>query len=223
MGYVKWLGHAAFEAVLGGVRMLFDPWLSGNPAAAVSPESIEPVDLIFVTHDHGDHLGDAVELARRMDATLVSIYEVAQYASSRGAGKVVGMNIGGVAEVEGVQVVMTPALHSSSRGAPAGFIVSAGGESVYHAGDTGFFSDISAYAELYPVDVALLPIGGVYTMDPRQAARFAALVKPRIAVPMHYDTFPAIRQDPDLFKRFVKELDVGIEVAILKPGEKLDF
>ncbi|RLE82773.1 MAG: metal-dependent hydrolase [Thermoprotei archaeon] len=221
--YVKWLGHAAFELMLDGKRILIDPWIRGNPKAAVKLEDIEDVDIILVTHDHGDHLGDSIEIAEKFDAKLISVYEIAVYASNQGVRNAIGMNVGGDIEVDGLKIVMTPSLHSSERGCPVGFIIVGSKNTVYHAGDTGFFSDIKYYAEVYPIDVALVPIGGVYTMNPVMAARFVALFKPRIAVPMHYGTFDVIEKDPKEFKDQVERKEPTIRVIILGIGDKLEL
>lgn len=223
MDYVKWLGHAAFELSLDSKRILVDPWLTGNPLACCSPRDLEKADIILVTHDHGDHLGDAIEIAKRFDSTLVAIYEIAVHAQQKGVKRTIGTNIGGYVEVEGLKIVVTPALHSSERGVPVGFIVIGSKHSIYHAGDTGFFSDIKYYAEVYPIEVALVPIGGTFTMDPILAAKFVSIFKPKIVVPMHYNTFPPIRQNPEEFKKAVEKYSPETKVIILKPGEKFEL
>ncbi len=223
MGSIRWLGHAAFEVVLDGVRVLIDPWIRGNPACPASLSEISECDLVLVTHDHGDHLGDAYEVAKRTGATLVAIYELAQEASRRGVPSAVGMNVGGTVEVKGLRVLMVPAHHSSSLGQPVGFFVMGREGTVYHAGDTGIVHDVALYAELHPVDVALVPIGSVYTMGPEEAAYFVSLIKPKVAVPMHYNTFPAIKQDPKVFERLVKKRAPGVRVVVLRPGQSWEF
>ena len=214
---VRYLGHSAFQ-LIGSKNVLIDPFLSGNPIAA---ELNGKPDLILVTHAHGDHLGDAVELSRRFNAPIVCMYDIAQHL--RGV-NVYGMNYG-PARIEGLDVIMVPAWHSSSMngqeiGNPVGFIVKMDGKTVYHAGDTFVFGDMALFRELYgPIDVALLPIGGYFTMGPREAAKAVELLRPKIVVPMHYNTFPPIRQDPEEFKRLVGD---RARVEILKPGEDLD-
>ncbi len=214
---VRYLGHSAFQ-LIGSKNVLIDPFLSGNPMAA---ELNGKPDLILVTHAHGDHLGDAVDLSRRFNAPIVCMYDIAQHL--RGV-NVYGMNYG-PARIEGLDVIMVPAWHSSSMngqeiGNPVGFIVKMDGKTVYHAGDTFVFGDMALFRELYgPIDVALLPIGGYFTMGPREAAKAVELLRPKIVVPMHYNTFPPIRQDPEEFKRLVGD---RARVEILKPGEDLD-
>jgi L-ascorbate metabolism protein UlaG (beta-lactamase superfamily) len=220
---VKFLGHAAF-LIEGSKKILIDPFLSGNPKAAVKPEEVE-ADLILVTHAHGDHIGDAVEIARRTGAKIVAMYDVANYISQQaGDVETVGMNYGPT-EIDGVFIVQVPAWHSSSDGVhsignASGFIVKLDGKTIYHAGDTFVFGDMALFDELYgPIDVALLPIGGHFTMGPREAAKAVELLKPRKVVPMHYNTWPPIAQDPEEFKKLVGE---KAEVVILQPGEELE-
>lgn len=199
---------------------MVDPFISQNPVCPVSIYDVEKADVILVTHEHNDHLGDGVELAKKFDAYFVSIYEITTKASYMGVKKVMGMNIGGTANVEGLEVTMVPAFHS---GFPVGYIIKHGGVSIYHAGDTGLFSDLKLIGELYKPDVALLPIGGHFTMGPREAALAASWVKPKVVIPMHYNTFALIKQDPDAFAKLVKERDQGIEVKVLRPGEALTY
>ena len=221
---VRFLGHAAF-LIEGSKRILIDPFLSGNPQAAVRPEELE-ADLILVTHAHGDHIGDAVEIARRTGAKIVAMYDIANYLveSERGI-TTIGMNYGPT-EIEGVGIIQVPAWHSSSDGKysignASGFIVKLDGRTIYHAGDTFVFSDMALFSELYgPIDVALLPIGGHFTMGPREAAKAVELLRPRKVVPMHYNTWPPIAKDPEEFKRLVGDKS---EVVILKPGEELEL
>jgi len=221
--YLRFLGHAAFEVMLGGARLLIDPFLTGNPLAAASPRDFDQLDGVLVTHDHGDHLGDAVDICRRTGAPAVAIYDLAVHLQGQGVKEVVGLNIGGTAEVAGVRVTLVEALHSSERGHPTGFILRRGEHSIYHAGDTQVFSDMQLYRRLYHPTVALLPISGYYTMGPEEAALAVELLQPRIAVPMHYDTFPVIRQDPNRFAKLVKEAAPDVQVAILKPGDSLNL
>ena len=220
---VKFLGHAAF-LIEGSKKILIDPFLSGNPQAAVKPEEVE-ADLILVTHAHGDHIGDAVEIAKRTGAKIVAMYDIANYISEQGNVEVIGMNYGPT-EIDGVGIVQVPAWHSSSDGKygignPCGYIVKLDGKTIYHAGDTFVFLDMGLFSELYgPIDLALLPIGGHFTMGPREAAKAVELLKPKKVVPMHYNTWPPISADPEEFKKLVGD---RAEVIILKPGEELEL
>ncbi len=214
---LRYLGHSAFQ-IIGSKNIIIDPFLNGNPLAA--PPKGDP-DLILVTHAHGDHLGDAVDLSRKHGAPVICMYDIAQHLKGV---ETYGMNYG-PAKIEGVDIVMVPAWHSSSMngqeiGNPAGYIVKMDGKTIYHAGDTFVFGDMALFSELYgPIDVALLPIGGYFTMGPREAAKAVELLKPRIAIPMHYNTFPPIRQDPEEFRRLVGD---RAEVRILRPGDETE-
>jgi len=221
---IRFLGHAAFE-VAGSKRILIDPFLTGNPQAAAKPEELN-ADLILVTHAHGDHIGDAVEIAKRTGAKIVAMFDVANYLVENNDGiTTIGMNYGPT-EIDGVGIVQVPAWHSSSDGKysignASGYIVKLDGKTIYHAGDTFVFSDMALFSELYgPIDVALLPIGGHFTMGPREAAKAVELLKPGKVVPMHYNTWPPISADPEEFQGLVGD---GAEVYILKPGEVLEL
>ncbi len=218
---ITWLGHAAFELSYKGLSILIDPWLT-NPLSPKKPEEVKP-DYIVVTHDHDDHLGEAITISKRTGAPVVATYELANYIESNG-GKGIGMNIGGPAVLkEDVKVYLTPAFHSSSKGSPTGAVIKLGDFSVYHAGDTGLFGDMKLIGEVYSPDVAMLPIGGFFTMDPEQAAVAVQLIAPRYAVPMHYNTFDLIKQDPKVFSDKVKKLRPSTEVLILEPGKPVEL
>lgn len=221
MARLMWLGHAAFLLESAGKTILFDPWLT-NPKSPMRPGDLKKADIVLVTHDHSDHLGEAVEICRRTGATFVSVYELSTHVSRQGV-KTVGMNIGGTVDIAGIKVTMVPALHSCERGTPVGFVLDTGEVKVYHAGDTGLFGDMALIGELYSPDVALLPIGSVFTMSPREAAKAVELLKPKIAIPMHYGTFPLIEQDPEEFRRLVAERAPGVKVVVAKPGEWIEL
>ena len=222
---ITWLGHAAF-LLEGSKKVLIDPFLNGNPMAPVKPDELD-VDYILVTHGHGDHLGDAVEISKRCKAPIVCIYELSVLLSRKGA-ETIGMNIGGTAKLEGVEITMVKAVHSAdvveneiiSAGGPVGFVVNMDGVSVYHAGDTDVFMDMQLIGELYRPKVALLPIGDFYTMGIKGALKAIELIKPEIVIPMHYNTFPPIKQNPEEFKEKAEKL--GVKVVILKPGESFE-
>lgn len=220
---VKFLGHAAF-LIEGSKKILIDPFLTGNPKAAAKPEELE-ADLILVTHAHGDHIGDAIEIAKRTGAKIVAMYDIANYISEQGNVEVVGMNYGPT-EIDGVGIVQVPAWHSSSDGKysignACGYIIELDGVKIYHAGDTFVFKDMELFAELYgPIDVALLPIGGHFTMGVKEAAKAVEFLKPKKVVPMHYNTWPPIAADPEEFKRLVGD---RAEVIVLEPGETLEL
>ena len=223
---ITWLGHAAF-LIEGRDRILIDPFLLGNPKASVTPEEVD-CDIICVTHGHGDHLGDAVAIARRTGAVVACIVEMSEYLEKCEV-ESIGFNIGGTARIKNTSITMVPAFHSSSIGAPGlefsaaiavGMVIDSG-KVVYHAGDTCVYGDMKITGELYNPEVALLPIGGFFTMDPRQAALAASLIGAKTVVPMHYGTWEPIEQDPEEFKRLVEESSKA-KVVVLTPGESLE-
>ena len=233
-GRLTYYGHAAFELILGGRKILIDPWLS-NPKSPVRPGEVEGVDLILVTHSHFDHVGDTVDIAARTGARVVAVYEVADMiagdlAKKVGAskdelfnsGRVVGANIGGPVLLDDLKVAFTHSTHSGV-GHAAGVVVLGREGAVYHAGDTGVTMDMRLVGEIYRPHIALLPIGGHFTMDPVEAAKAAELIRPRVAIPMHYGTFPVLYGKPEEFKRLVEEKCIPTKVVILEPGEAYEF
>ena len=223
MARVTWFGHASFKIEVADKIVLIDPWLDGNPYSPVKASEIGRADIVYVTHDHGDHLGDAVDICKRTNATFVSTFELGNYASENGVKDVVGLNIGGCAEVKGVKLYMVQAFHTCSRGAPTGVIVEAEGKRVYHAGDTGLFGDMKLIGQIYKPDLALLPIGGYYTMGALEAAEAVKLLKPKAVIPMHYMTFPVLAQSADEFVKKVKKKAPRVKVVVLNPGESCQF
>lgn len=225
---ITWLGHSAF-LIEGRDRILIDPFLTGNPMAAMSADKVE-CDIVCVTHGHMDHLGDAANIARRTGATIAAILEMSHYLEKLGV-KSVGFNLGGTAKIRDTNITMVQALHSSSIGAPGlefsaampvGMVIESG-KVVYHAGDTAVFGDMKLIGDLYKPEVALLPIGGFFTMDPKQAALAVKLIRPKTVIPMHYNTWDAIKVDPKDFQAMVKKSSKSVKVVILKPGEALDL
>jgi len=223
---ITWLGHSAF-LIEGRDRVLIDPFLTGNPKAAARPEDLA-ADIICVTHGHFDHLGDAVAIARRTGADVASIVEMSAYLE-RCDVKSTGFNLGGTVRIRNTDITLVPAFHSSSIGAPGlefsaamptGMVIDSG-KVIYHAGDTSVFGDMKLVGDLYKPHVALLPIGGFFTMDPRQAALATKLIKPKIVVPMHYGTWPPIEQDPKKFAALVKK-STKTKVVIMEPGGSME-
>jgi L-ascorbate metabolism protein UlaG (beta-lactamase superfamily) len=217
---IRFLGHAAFELTDGDTRVLIDPFLTGNPKAAVSADDVNPTH-IFLTHGHADHFGDTVDIAKRTGAQVVAIVEIAgELQSEDGLGNVSDPNIGGTVEFGDVSVRLTPAWHTSTtprgtQNTPAGLVVKMGGKTIYHLGDTGLFSDLQLVKQRDDIDVALMCIGGHYTMDRHDAVVAAELVGAKQVIPCHYNTFPLIETDADAFKSDVK----ASEVVILDPGD----
>jgi len=229
MAKLWYLGHATFYLEGEGIKALIDPFLTGNPWGIAKPEDFKELDYIFVTHGHGDHLGDAVEIAKNTGATIVSIFEVAQYCQAKGA-NVHAMHIGGSYKFPFGRVKLVPASHGSSvieddrvitLGSPCGIIIEVEGKNVYHAGDTGLIADMELIGRYEDIEIALLPIGGNFTMDVKDASIAAELIKPKVAVPMHFKTWPIIDADPEEFKKVTESR--GVKVQVLNPGEELEF
>lgn len=226
---VKWLGHAACQITSeSGKVVLIDPWITGNPSCPVKKEDITRADLILVTHDHFDHLGsDMPDLVKATGAVVIAQPELANALQQAGVSAEniifgMGMNIGGQVIVSGIRVTMTQAFHSSTAGSPVGFVVILeDGKTVYHAGDTGVFADMEILGKLYNPDLALLPIGSVFVMDPVQAAFSLTLLKPKKAVPIHYGTFPILVQDAESFVKLAREKAPETVVEVLKPGQEV--
>jgi L-ascorbate metabolism protein UlaG (beta-lactamase superfamily) len=210
---INWLGHSAVR-IKGSRTVFIDPFLSGNPAASTTPDKIKEADIIIVTHHHSDHLGDAFVLAKKTGATLVGIHEVAVDAQAQGI-PAEGMNIGGTVEVKGVKVHMVQALHSAEKGNAAGVVVEMDGKRLYHAGDTGLTYDMKLIGEFFKPDLSFIPIGDRYTMGIPSAVRAVEFVQTKRVIPIHYDTFPIVKSDPQEFKRRVGSI---AEVIVLKPG-----
>ena len=229
MGYVRWLGHAAFEISIDGYTILVDPWLT-NPMSPVKVNDYrDKVDLIIVTHDHGDHLGESIELLRlNPKAKFVAVYELANYVAEQlgeQTDRIIGANIGGPVRIPDVnlKIMFFPATHSSTRGTPTGVLIVGKETSIYHAGDTGLAAEMELVGELYSPEIALLPIGGHFTMDAYQAAKAAEMLRARVIIPMHYNTFPVIQANPDDLIRYVAERKLDAKVVVLKPGESYKF
>lgn len=226
---IQWLGHAACRITSEkGVVVLIDPWITGNPSCPVKKEDIKRADIILVTHDHSDHLGsDIPYLVNATGAMVIAQPELAGVLNKAGvkSGNIIngiGMNIGGQVEVAGVRVVMTQAFHSGTAGEAVGYIVILeDGKTVYHAGDTGIFSDMELLAGIYGIDLALLPIGSVFVMDPVQAAFSLTMLKPGKVIPIHYGTFPVLVQDPAEFIRLAGEKAPATKVEAIKPGQEV--
>src|SRR5436305_519062 len=192
---VRFLGHACFELSDGDTRVLIDPFLTGNPKAAVSADDVDPT-TILLTHGHADHLGDTVAIAKRTGAPVVAIVELANELGEEGLDNVHDPNIGGTVKFDWGWVKLTPAWHTAvtpagTPHAPAGLLIGIGGKVVYHLGDTGLFSDLRLVAHRGDaIDVALMCIGGHYTMDRLDAVVAAEFIEPRVVIPCHYNTMP---------------------------------
>lgn len=215
---VRWLGHAAVM-LEGSKKILIDPFLTGNPSAAIGPKEVTACDFVVVTHGHGDHLGDAYDIAKATGATVVSIFEVTREAEGKGLA-VEPMNVGGSIETGGVRFSMVSATHSSPGSAPTGMIVEMDGKTVYHMGDTGLMADMALLPEFFDIDLAFVPCGDRFTMGGPSAAKAVEMIRPKMAVPIHYGTFPIIDPTPD---RFVELARKHAEVKVMKPGDRFDL
>lgn len=213
---IKWLGHAAWMVNFSKTKVLIDPFLTGNPKAAIKESDIKEVDYIMVTHTHGDHLGDAFTISKRTGAKIVGMFELSSMGEEAGVPEdnFIGMNKGNMTKFGDISMGLTDAVHSGNE---CGVLVSGDGKTIYHAGDTALFGDMKLIGELYHPDVALLPIGGFFTMSPKEAAVAAKLIGAKHTIPMHFGTFPPIQQDPEEFRALAKE---NTTAKVMKPGEE---
>lgn len=230
---LTWLGHATFLIETGGQRLLVDPWIENNPMAPGAAKELGEVDSILVTHGHFDHASEVPAVAAATKAKrVVCSFECGEYFKKKGVEGVVDMNLGGTVDCDGVAVTMTAAAHSCGitdddgsilyGGPAAGFVIEApGAASVYHAGDTDVFGDMALIRRLLEPEIALLPIGGHYTMGPKGAAVACELLGSKSVVPMHHGTFPLLAGTPDQLRAELSELGLAVEVLDMEPGDVL--
>ena len=225
---ITWLGHATFIITTpGGKRIVTDPWLEGNPMCPPDRRRIDTADVILLTHGHSDHSGSVVQVARDTNAPVICVHEVSLWLGRKGLQNVTGMGIGGTVSVAGLEISMTPAIHTSSvvendsivyLGNPAGFVVRMEDKrAFYFAGDTALFGDMKLIGEMHSPQIAFLPIGDHYTMGPEAAARACQFLGVRQVVPMHFGTFPLLTGTPERLQQLVEPF--GVDVLLLKPGE----
>lgn len=227
MSIVTWYGHSAFKIQSGNSSLIIDPYFV--PGSKFTWRDAGVVDIVLVTHDHADHVGDAVEICQACGAKLGAIVGTAQKLASRGIPESqilngIGFNIGGTISYQGISVTMVQAFHSSDSGAPVGYIIKMpAGPVIYHAGDTGIFTSMMTLGKIYDIGLALLPIGGVFTMDALQAAHACRLLGCTTVIPMHYRTFPMLAQSPDEFRKKVGEIAPTCQCVALEPGQSRKF
>lgn len=223
---ITWLGHATFKVVQGGKTILIDPWMN-NPSCPEKLKSPDRVDYMCITHGHFDHIGDAVELGKKYKPQVIGIFELCLYLESKGVENTNPMNKGGTQIFDGIRFTMVHADHSCGitdgdkviyAGEAVGYVITfPNGFKIYHGGDTNVFSDMALIQELYQPDLVMIPIGDLYTMSPREAAKACSLLKPKHVIPMHYGTFPALTGTPAELRKLTA--DMGFEIHEIKPGE----
>lgn len=223
---VTWYGHACFMIDTGDASLLIDPFITGNPTAPVTADQLNP-DFILVSHGHGDHVGDAVAIAKRTQATTISNFEIQNWLSSQGVENTHPMHIGGGFDFPWGRVKLTIAHHGSVLpdgtygGNPCGFLLTIQGRKIYHACDTGLFYDMKLIGE-EGIDLAILPIGDNFTMGPDDALRAVKLLQPKRVIPIHFNTFDVIRQDPQKWADRVKR-ETAAEAIVLEPGQSIEL
>jgi L-ascorbate metabolism protein UlaG (beta-lactamase superfamily) len=225
---LTWLGHATFRVETpGGNIVLIDPWVMGNPMCPEKEKTMKHVDILLCTHGHFDHIGDAVEIAKKHNPKVVGIPELCAWMEKKGVKNTAAMNKGGTQTMDDIKVTMVHADHSCGifdgdeviyGGEACGYVVEfSNGTKIYHAGDTNVFGDMKIIHELYAPDIVMIPIGDHYTMGPREAAYACNLLKAKTVIPMHFGTFPVLTGRPGDLKKLVP----GVEIVGMKPGETI--
>ena len=218
---VKYLGHSCFLFNEDGVEILVDPFISGNPKSPVSLNELNP-NLILVTHDHPDHLGDAIEIAKKSKSQVICIFDLASELSKKGISVIAG-NLGGTIDYKGIKITYVKAEHTSEHGVSVGYVIRFKNNTIYFAGDTNIFSDMNLIRELYNPDIALLPIDGHYNMGPYEASHAVRLLEPKIVIPMHYGTFPLLKGTPEQLNQEIKKQNLDVKMIIFNIGEEKEF
>lgn len=222
---LTWYGHANFLIQTPNLSVLIDPWFEGNPSCKYESGDLKKLDLVLVTHDHADHMGQCVDICLATGASVGANVETAGKIARAGVPQDqvlngIGFNIGGTVKFKDIEITMTQAFHSTASGSPVGYIIRLeDGFTLYHAGDTGIFQSMAIWGNLFDIDLAMLPIGGVFTMDPRQAAYACSLLKCRRVVPMHWGTFPVLEQNTAGFAEYLKKYSDDTVLIDMKPGQ----
>lgn len=226
---VTWYGHAVIAIYDGTTRILIDPFFTNNPTAPISWEELPPIDYILLTHDHSDHLGDTIAIAQHHGAKVSGVFDTMEALVQAGLPRELlvqgtGFNIGGMITIGKFTARMIPAMHTSSTGLPVGYIITAlNGFTIYHAGDTAPFGDMKLWASYFPIDVAILPIGGYFTSDAFLTMKSIELLTPTYVLPIHYATFPLLSSSSEEFITLIQQSSLKVEPCILTPGDSIKF
>jgi len=223
---ITWFGHANFKIKTGNATVFIDPFFVGNPSSPITYKEIDACDLILVTHDHSDHIGQTLELAIKHDAEVVAIFETIQSLITQGLPEHLGvsMNIGGTVKRQGLDIKMVQAMHSAVHGAAAGFIITdPNGLCIYNSGDTGLFGDMELFGKFHDIDVAMLPTGGRFTMGPKQAAYACKLLGCKKIIPQHWGTWPILDQNTEVLAEQLALIAPDTELVEMKIGKPIDI
>lgn len=221
---ITWHGHSNFQITTTGVSILIDPFFTNNPTCTTSWDTIQPPDIVLITHDHNDHLGDAISICKATGALCGCIFGTADKLILNGMPEKLiiggtGFNIGGTIEKKGIRMTMTQAFHTSNSGSPAGYIVTMpNGFTFYHSGDTGIFQTMKTFGKLYKLHLSLLPIGGFFTMDSYQAAHAAKMLRCDAVIPMHWGTFSVLEQSIDSFTNYMQSIAPACKLIPMTPN-----
>jgi L-ascorbate metabolism protein UlaG (beta-lactamase superfamily) len=218
---IKYLGHSCFLLEVKGMKILLDPFITNNPLSKMGFLDVVP-DVILLTHDHHDHLGDTIEISKHTGAKIITIFDLAQELNKYQVPTIPG-NLGGTIEYMGVNFTFVKAEHSSNKGVPVGFIISFDGRSIYFAGDTNVFMDMQIIRDLYAPEIVMLPIDGIFNMGEREACYALKLLKPKIVIPMHYDTFDVLQGNPDKFRTEIEKQNISVDLIVFKILEEKEF
>lgn len=226
--HVTWHSHSNFQITACGVSVLIDPFFTHNTTCTTTWDTIQPPDLVLITHDHPDHVGDAIAICKATGALCGCIVGTATKLILNGMPEnliigEIGFNIGGTVEIKGIRITMTQAFHSADSGFPAGYIVRMPNNfTFYHAGDTGIFQTMKTFGKLYTLDLGLLPIGGFFTMDAYQAAYATKMLKCKNVIPMHWGTFPVLEQNTKTFENYLKEFSPDCNLISMNPNTSIE-